>query len=325
MRPVSWRPARCGRSTSWASGPAGGAARRRSSRSCPRSHPPGGLEVPGGERGRGHDRRSAARGPGPRKRLLDSCAPRRGRARRPGAPRQRRQHRRRHGGRRLYRFGPSGGCRPAGVSGFPSRCPGGHRRSCSTPAPPSTARPSGSSQFATAWQRVSPAPPRPRRRAAGSACCRTSRSPGKGDDLRKKAHGLLEPCPAFVGNVEGRDLMSDRVDVVVTDGFTGNVGPQDARGAWSGPSRASSSVSSGPTRRARPVGWSHAASCCSGPPPTSNPDATGGALLLGSGACASSPHGSSSARAIVQRDRRCRRVRPGAGRGTDRRGGGGAG
>ena len=27
----------------------------------------------------------------------------------------------------------------------------------------------------------------------------------------------------FIGNVEGRDVMTDAVDVVVTDGFTGNV------------------------------------------------------------------------------------------------------
>ena len=49
--------------------------------------------------------------------------------------------------------------------------------------------------------------------------------PGKGDILRKEAYGLLAVAPAidFIGNVEGRDVMSDRVDVVVTDGFTGNV------------------------------------------------------------------------------------------------------
>ena len=29
----------------------------------------------------------------------------------------------------------------------------------------------------------------------------------------------------FIGNVEGRDLMTDDVDVVVTDGFTRNVAP----------------------------------------------------------------------------------------------------
>jgi glycerol-3-phosphate acyltransferase PlsX len=52
--------------------------------------------------------------------------------------------------------------------------------------------------------------------------------PSKGNDLVKEAHDLLAggsagPQVNFIGNVEGRDIMSDRVDVVVTDGFTGNV------------------------------------------------------------------------------------------------------
>ncbi|MGA1648407.1 MAG: phosphate acyltransferase PlsX, partial [Ilumatobacteraceae bacterium] len=49
--------------------------------------------------------------------------------------------------------------------------------------------------------------------------------PGKGDSLRKEAYELLSVAPGidFIGNVEGRDVMSDAVDVVVTDGFTGNV------------------------------------------------------------------------------------------------------
>lgn len=46
---------------------------------------------------------------------------------------------------------------------------------------------------------------------------------GKGDELRKRAYDLLERLPAFVGNVEGSDLTVGRADVVVTDGFTGNV------------------------------------------------------------------------------------------------------
>ncbi len=47
----------------------------------------------------------------------------------------------------------------------------------------------------------------------------------KGNQLTKEAHGLLAQTPGirFVGNVEGRDIMTDDVDVVVTDGFTGNV------------------------------------------------------------------------------------------------------
>ncbi|MFZ4720891.1 MAG: phosphate acyltransferase PlsX [Ilumatobacteraceae bacterium] len=49
--------------------------------------------------------------------------------------------------------------------------------------------------------------------------------PGKGDSLRKEAFDLLETAPGiqFIGNVEGRDLMNKTADVIVTDGFTGNV------------------------------------------------------------------------------------------------------
>lgn len=50
----------------------------------------------------------------------------------------------------------------------------------------------------------------------------------KGNDLVKAAHLLLAADGAlstgrFVGNVEGRDVLTDAADVVVTDGFTGNV------------------------------------------------------------------------------------------------------
>jgi len=49
--------------------------------------------------------------------------------------------------------------------------------------------------------------------------------PGKGDTLRKEAYELLAAASHlnFVGNVEGRDVMSAEIDVCVTDGFTGNV------------------------------------------------------------------------------------------------------
>ena len=47
---------------------------------------------------------------------------------------------------------------------------------------------------------------------------------GKGRTLEKEAFALLEEAPVrFVGNVEGRDLGRESVDVFVTDGFTGNV------------------------------------------------------------------------------------------------------
>jgi glycerol-3-phosphate acyltransferase PlsX len=47
---------------------------------------------------------------------------------------------------------------------------------------------------------------------------------GKGRDLERAAYDLLEAGPVnFVGNVEGRDVAGNRADVIVTDGFTGNV------------------------------------------------------------------------------------------------------
>lgn len=46
----------------------------------------------------------------------------------------------------------------------------------------------------------------------------------KGNDLTKEAHKLLkESHVRFVGNVEGRLIFSGSVDVIVCDGFTGNV------------------------------------------------------------------------------------------------------
>jgi phosphate acyltransferase len=47
----------------------------------------------------------------------------------------------------------------------------------------------------------------------------------KGNSFVKATHALLARAPniSFVGNVEGRDILQPHVDVVVTDGFTGNV------------------------------------------------------------------------------------------------------
>jgi len=46
----------------------------------------------------------------------------------------------------------------------------------------------------------------------------------KGNDLTRQSYQLLKQLPLlFVGNVEGRDLYNGSVDVIVTDGFVGNV------------------------------------------------------------------------------------------------------
>jgi len=120
--------------------------------------------------------------------------------------------------------------------------------------------------------------------------------PGKGDDLRKKAHGLLEGVPGFIGNIEGRDVVSDRVDVVVTDGFTGNVVLKTIEGSVRAVAGLvfgvlGSDEAGDAGRTVTPLLLGAASDL--------DPDTTGGALLLGvRGVCIIS-HGSSSARAIV--------------------------
>jgi glycerol-3-phosphate acyltransferase PlsX len=47
---------------------------------------------------------------------------------------------------------------------------------------------------------------------------------GKGTELTREVHEVLKVAPLnFVGNVEGRDLFNGKVDVIIVDGFTGNV------------------------------------------------------------------------------------------------------
>lgn len=47
---------------------------------------------------------------------------------------------------------------------------------------------------------------------------------GKGTDVAKEAYDLLKTKPIrFIGNVEGRDVLAGTVDVIVCDGFEGNI------------------------------------------------------------------------------------------------------
>ena len=46
----------------------------------------------------------------------------------------------------------------------------------------------------------------------------------KGNELTREAHRLLKAAPLnFIGNVEGREIYSGVADVIVCDGFTGNI------------------------------------------------------------------------------------------------------
>lgn len=62
--------------------------------------------------------------------------------------------------------------------------------------------------------------------------------PGKGNKLARRVHELLAAEPAhgasplsFTGNIEGGDLLAGKVDVIVTDGFTGNVALKTLEGS----------------------------------------------------------------------------------------------
>jgi glycerol-3-phosphate acyltransferase PlsX len=100
-----------------------------------------------------------------------------------------------------------------------------------------------------------------------------------------------------VGNVEGRDLLPATADVVVTDGFTGNVALKALEGSLRFFMGALLEVFAHDeeTRKASEVLLPHLAPLAE----DLDPDGTGGAVLLGvKGVCVIS-HGSSSARAIV--------------------------
>ena len=131
----------------------------------------------------------------------------------------------------------------------------------------------------------------------------------KGNPLVKETHKLLaEPAALalaggrFVGNVEGRDIMTDEVDVVVTDGFTGNVALKTLEGGMKALVRAvldglSATEVADPALEALLPLYA-----------TLDPDQTGGAMLLGvNGVCIIS-HGSSSATAVVNATRVAREM-----------------
>jgi len=54
---------------------------------------------------------------------------------------------------------------------------------------------------------------------------------GKGNELTREAFQLLKQLPLnFIGNVEGRDIYGGKVDVIVADGFVGNVALKTSEG-----------------------------------------------------------------------------------------------
>jgi len=122
----------------------------------------------------------------------------------------------------------------------------------------------------------------------------------KGTPLVKETGAALDagvPGVRFVGNVEGRDLLGCPADVVVTDGFTGNVALKTAEGTLRFLMASLLGVFSTneETKAAADVLFPYLAPIVA----VLDPDNTGGAMLLGvNGVCVIS-HGSSSATAIL--------------------------
>jgi glycerol-3-phosphate acyltransferase PlsX len=128
--------------------------------------------------------------------------------------------------------------------------------------------------------------------------------PGKGNKLVRRAHELLAADPphgglpiGFTGNVEGGDLLTGQVDVIVTDGFTGNVALKTLEGA--------AAFTAGQLRAA--LGGSRAARIgallqrrglreLAG---RLDPDSQGGAALLGLEGTVVIAHGAATDRAIA--------------------------
>jgi glycerol-3-phosphate acyltransferase PlsX len=122
---------------------------------------------------------------------------------------------------------------------------------------------------------------------------------GKGREEVVEAHRLLSAATGieFAGNVEGRDLPAATVDVVVTDGFTGNVALKLLEGTAK-----TVAAAVGDAARSNPVaslGGLLLKPALGELRRELHPDSTGGAILLGLRAVAVVGHGSAGAEGIA--------------------------
>jgi phosphate acyltransferase len=122
---------------------------------------------------------------------------------------------------------------------------------------------------------------------------------GKGREEVVEAHQILSQAEgiAFAGNVEGRDLPAGSVDVVVTDGFTGNISLKLLEGTAKAVAGAV-----GDAARSNPLaslGGLLLKPALGGLRSELHPDTTGGAILLGLRGIAVVGHGSSGPEGIA--------------------------
>jgi len=128
--------------------------------------------------------------------------------------------------------------------------------------------------------------------------------PGKGNKFTRRAHELLASDPphgalplSFAGNVEGGDLLAGEVDVIVTDGFTGNVALKTLEGSVRfAAAELRAAVTA--TRTAR-VGAFLQRRGLRELAARLDTESYGGAVLLGLGGTVVIAHGASTARAVT--------------------------
>lgn len=115
----------------------------------------------------------------------------------------------------------------------------------------------------------------------------------KGNDLAVQVHQILQNQANFIGNAEGRDVMSGKFDVIVCDGFTGNVLLKFAEGVGL--------VAMAILKEELPKGWRGQLGCSLLKPNLAKVkermdyDEYGGGLLLGVAGICVIGHGSSKA------------------------------
>ena len=187
----------------------------------------------------------------------------------------------------------------------PRRCraSGVHRPCWWTPAPTPSARPrcwSSSPRWAPpTWPPASAPGPAGTAATPSVGLLSIGEEPSKGTPLVKETHALLaaENGFEFVGNLEGRDLLPSPADVIVTDGFTGNVALKTLEGSLRFLFDTLLGVfgTDDATREASSVLLPHLLPLAA----EFEPENTGGAMLLGTNGICVISHGSSNATAMM--------------------------
>lgn len=122
--------------------------------------------------------------------------------------------------------------------------------------------------------------------------------PTKGSQLAQEAHAMMAgTVPGFIGNIEGRDIMTGKTDVIVTDGFTGNIALKLLEGlSKTLLSQVKSVMLSTPTTKLASLALK---SSMNELKERLDPDTYGGAPLLGVNGVCIIGHGSSGSKAMT--------------------------